>query len=445
MLVSINPAQQISKELALRLSDPHHVHSVVNQADNVSPQFGVHPWADTALSHGLPGNIQLLSLWKNIEQLPHWQSSIHANLVHIQKHIASFGLSDPSLYSGWTGIAACVAEVSEGGNYYSNFKEQIHHATATHIQDWLLANSDTLNQRYGVPMQTFDVISGASGIGRYFLEYSSLESSMTILEGLLKYLVQLTDYIKVASSLVPGWYTPPKFLFHDADQRRFPEGYLNCGLAHGIPGPLSLLSLSLMRGIEVPGQIQAIETIVEWLLKHERIDEYGHYWPHIIPLEYDLLCPEEKLNRGREAWCYGTPGVASALHLAGRALNNSSLQKLSLNAFTQAVQLELRRETIDSTSICHGLSGLLIMTWSMLHRTSHDLLQPLLNQLTAAIIERYDETQPFGYKDPEPDDEGSTLWLNKAGLLEGSAGIGVSLLSVTLDQPANWDWRLLLS
>ena len=110
----------------------------------------------------------------------------------------------------------------------------------------------------------------------------------------------------------------------------FPEGNLNCGLAHGIPGPLAAMALAFESGVDVDGLAEAIERTAEWLVQHQTADDYGVNWPTAVPWTPEGRVPSERLDASRAAWCYGTPGVARALWLAGRAIGASSLCRLAV-------------------------------------------------------------------------------------------------------------------
>ena len=45
---------------------------------------------------------------------------------------------------------------------------------------------------------------------------------------------------------------------------QYPHGNLNCGLAHGIPGPLATMSLALLAGVTVPGLAEAVDWAASW-------------------------------------------------------------------------------------------------------------------------------------------------------------------------------------
>lgn len=50
-------AKDFSTTIALRLSNPESVYKAVHAEQNISPETKYHPWGDTSLSHGYPGNI----------------------------------------------------------------------------------------------------------------------------------------------------------------------------------------------------------------------------------------------------------------------------------------------------------------------------------------------------------------------------------------------------
>ena len=98
----------------------------------------------------------------------------------------------------------------------------------------------------------YDVISGLSGVGRYLLCISDNPEALKRLKVILKYCISLIQPICINGEHVPGWYIAPENLFTNADREKYPQGSFNCGLAHGIAGPLALLSLASQQGIYIP-------------------------------------------------------------------------------------------------------------------------------------------------------------------------------------------------
>lgn len=440
-----NEAKEISREIAVRLSDPKYVLEVVHSKDNVLNGSDVYPWGDISLSHGYPGNIHLLSLWREIDHTFNWNEAIYMNLKEVQSYLAEYGTRDISLFSGWTGIASSVEAASNHGEFYTQFLDKIHRWMAPLIEEQLQACSELVKQNNGVPVQLFDTISGASGLGRYLLRSRSVSYLAPLIEPVLQFLIDLTKPIQVHGRTVPGWFTPSELHLMDRDKQSFPMGSFNCGLAHGVPGPLALLSIAYNNGIEITGQYSAIEYMTEWLLNSQEEDEVGAYWPHIIPFEYDKRTAGHRLQRQREAWCYGTPGVAFALYTASLSLKNSSLKQHATQAFIQSVSYEFDKKEMSSPSICHGLSGLLLMCQRMWSNSKAPELEPLILRLTTELLQRFSPEYPLGFKDAEPEATGSMRWLTKAGLLEGAAGIGSVLLNFAEQQNNSWDYLLMLS
>ncbi|NEE13965.1 lanthionine synthetase, partial [Streptomyces sp. SID7499] len=87
--------------------------------------------------------------------------------------------------------------------------------------------------------------------------------------------------------------------------------HVNLGLAHGVPGPLALLSLAWRAGVRVDRQDEAIERIMQLLTRLRTTDGAGPRWPHLMTRErIESGAPPE---RGRDSWCYGVLGAARAV------------------------------------------------------------------------------------------------------------------------------------
>lgn len=440
-------ARFVSKQIALRMRDPASVKRIVTDSANVTPLHGVHPWSGTALSHGYPGNILLFAEWDRLEPEQGWDEAIHRHLLLIRQTIGETGIPDLSLYSGWTGIAAAVSASSRAGERYTNFLAQIHQWMEPMLRNKIRQEHERLQAGYHTTMQAYDVIQGLAGIGRHLLAHRLLAPQLDeLLADALSYLVSLTRPVKVDGHWVPGWYVPQEALFQEEDKRLYPRGNFNCGLAHGIPGPLALLSLALQQGIETNGQRAAIQTICEWLLGQMREDEYGPYWPNLVSFEEETGASSRHHPRYRDAWCYGTPGVARALYLAAKALSQPELENVSLRACEGALTKPDAVHGLDSPALCHGLAGLLSITRRMAQDTGRPTLAGAVRRLAGALTDRFRPDWEFGYRDPEPvPSTMSKRWLNKAGFLEGAPGVGLALLAAADAVDSQWDRLLLLS
>ena len=280
----------------------------------------------------------------------------------------------------------------------------------------------------GVADNDIDVVSGLSGIGAYFLARGNVGSLRPILERLVR-LVR-------ADGAVPAWHTPPELLRDEETRRGFPAGQLNYGLAHGLPGPLALLALSSRAGIDVPGLADAIERASCWLVDHAVEDEWGLNWPGLVPVGADPTAQPPT----RAAWCYGAPGIARALWLAGVALEDPRLQAAAVDALETVHRRPPEARRLDEPTFCHGLAGLLQITLRLANDSGSPDLGVAGQELAEEIVGWFEPDSLLGYRGLDP--FGSPV--DQAGLLQGTAGIALVLLAAAAPVAPSWDRVFLL-
>jgi len=126
---------------------------------------------------------------------------------------------------------------------------------------------------------------------------------------LLEYLTWLDEPAQPVGK--ERWFIPAALLPNDLQRQDSPQGHFDCGLAHGIPGPLAALALTWLAGYRYPGLHESIAYLGNWVVEHQIHKEWGIDWPGSGPFEHASLSRDWKsLSATRPAWCYGTPGVA---------------------------------------------------------------------------------------------------------------------------------------
>ncbi|MGQ0778183.1 MAG: lanthionine synthetase C family protein [Pseudonocardiales bacterium] len=267
----------------------------------------------------------------------------------------------------------------------------------------------------------FDLINGLTGLGAHLLRH---DPNGTLIGEVLAYLVRLTE--PLGTEDLPGWWT------HLAPTGRrsadLSGGHGNFGMAHGISGPLALLSLAMRRGIAADGQAEAITRICSWLDTWRQDHDTGPWWPETITLD-DTRCGRPTQTRPlRPSWCYGTPGLARAQQLAGQATADTDRQRLAEQALFGCLNDPEQLKRITDHSLCHGSAGLFQTAWHI----AADAHTPGLTIHLAELAERL--------LTPEPAD-------TAIGLLQGSAGLALALSTAAADEPAasRWDTCLLLT
>ncbi|WP_433542040.1 lanthionine synthetase C family protein (plasmid) [Streptosporangium sandarakinum] len=192
----------------------------------------------------------------------------------------------------------------------------------------------------------FDLIQGMTGLAALLL---SRGGSSPLLEEALGYLISLSRPVRVDDWMLPGWWS-------DAGPggEEMPGGHGNNGIAHGITGPLAVLSLATRYGVQAPGQRDAIEVFTRWL------DRYGCcYW-----VTHDQLCDPEPPTRqvARPSWCYGEIGIARTQQLAALALGDPVRRLAAEDTVARVLADPVRLSRITDASLCHGWAGLLTVT-----------------------------------------------------------------------------------
>ncbi|HEX7303789.1 lanthionine synthetase C family protein [Lentzea sp.] len=277
----------------------------------------------------------------------------------------------------------------------------------------------------GARMACYDVTSGLSGVGRYLLACGA--QARPVLEEVLGYLVRLTDPVRVRGHRVPGWWTPDPSLL--ADPVAHPGGHFNLGMAHGVAGPLALLSLCHDQDVVVEGQAEAVHRIATWLLCRRGVDEHGPYWPALVPFGHEVAGTVDGLPPSRIAWCYGAPGVARALQLAAAALDEPAWAEEAKSTLRAAFRRPREQWGIRDASLCHGSAGVLHTTALVLGRDA-DVLPELCDHLLAQRDRHTVVTVP-------PD---------RPGFLDGTAGTLLALHDHLTDDPspASLPWHAAL-
>jgi hypothetical protein len=143
----------------------------------------------------------------------------------------------------------------------------------------------------------------------------------------------------------------------------------------------------------------------------------------------------------RSAWCYGSPGIARSLWLAGQALDNEQYRKLAVDAMSATYRRPLHIRRIDSPTFCHGVAGLAQITLRFANDTRLPEFASASRDLVAQLLDLYEPDSLLGYRDLEPGDNA----VDQPGLLDGAPGVAMVLLAAASGVEPTWDRLFLLS
>lgn len=276
-----------------------------------------------------------------------------------------------------------------------------------------------------------DLMHGLAGLGAYCLARLPRASARRGLERVVGHLARTAteDADGLTWAFVPSAETPFRF-----DGAR-PEGHVNLGFAHGVPGIVAFLAAAERAG--VPGARELLDPAVRWLVAQRLPAGAGAAFPSFV-------FPGHEPAPSRLGWCYGDPGIAVALLAAGEALRSDGVVALARDV---ALGCEPRDEDVDAT-LCHGSAGLGHMFNRLGQALGDERLLELARRWFGVTLDRH--LGGLTVVDREQTKQilagGGTVAVDAGyGLLFGAAGVGLALASAVSSRPPRWDAALFVS
>lgn len=268
---------------------------------------------------------------------------------HVQRALPLVTGEDACLQFGAPALAFVLhiaAEQSEDAEQrYRVVRSHLDDLIVQHTQQRLVRATDRMRAGLPTAFREYDLLHGLAGLGRLHL---LRHPDHNITADVLGYLIELTRP-------VPGTYDRPGWwVWHHHSNPNTPGGHANAGIAHGITGPLAVLSIAIAQDIRVLGDTEAIERILTWL-NQQRVDDHRGPWWRRWPGDED----------GRTVqtyWCYGTPGIARAEQLAALAIGDTDRAERAERTHLACLTDALRHRRTNDMGLCHGLAGLLQAT-----------------------------------------------------------------------------------
>lgn len=248
----------------------------------------------------------------------------------------------------------------------------------------------------GTSMHMYDVVSGISGRLNYLINVFYNEEDENILlnnqskiQSQLEFLITLTknldnvDENKLSKFLISG--------IGLIGERELPNGYFDFGLAHGIIGPLIVLSEAFSKKVSIANLDYSINILKSFYKKYERNNNGILYWPTRLSKENFLNnnCNNTEFEYNLSSWCYGNLGILGGLLRTNIILNNDYdcvyYKKALYSVFTQ----DINKHNLYQIILCHGYLGILTYLLYYMYSGTYimdELLIDRLNQFILKII-----------------------------------------------------------
>lgn len=409
--------------VAKKLSDEKYVHDILKTNNSKYKSFSL------AISYPA-----LCILFSELQyHFPEYEFDIcaHKYLETINTDLGNSGTNDISLFEGLCGVGFSAYCMSHKGERYQSFINNLNCHIVNNVKTRLLEYKNSpLNELQ------YDVMYGLTGMGNYLMNFAADKMIRNSLCQILQFLTDLCEN---------DFQGIPRFAIHSSQSPLFrysrePSAesikYVNLGISHGIPGILLLLVRSYREGIYVKNQFKAIEFLANYIYISCVRDRKEYFW------EAQKILGEnnKKKNRARDAWCYGTPGVAYSLLKASQLLKNDKMKELAI--CSMKVSLQHLQETVSST-FCHGFSGLCCLARKFHEETEESYFLKAYTSLFEHILSLYNAEYPFGFTNKEME-QGSLIERNEIGLLNGVSGVLLTLLSCYKAVYTPWESIFLL-
>jgi lantibiotic modifying enzyme len=316
-----------------------------------------------------------------------WRSCAIAR-VRLRLRLAVQHLPSPVPAGVWTGLGGVVFAVdlaAQAFGGYGRIRDQGIERLVNHTTGML-----RVGHANGRPYAAadLDLVSGLTGIARLMLA-AHQDGDHSVRSHLAAVLRLLTTTITE------------------------PTAWRGDGVAHGVAGPLAVLTLAHRAGVSTPDQRAAIALVARRLANAEH--------PHWHAFR-------------RAAWCSGNPGISHTLTLAAAALNDSALDQAAYAKLTALA--ELPPPVLSAPGICHGLAGALLTVCAANQRTTATDLHTLADSLAEATLTHY---QPDAARFHPP------ARAHPNGLLTGDPGVALTLMQYACPtQPWAWSRPLLI-
>jgi hypothetical protein len=431
---AISPAAiNAALHVAQKLREPGDAERAAALAATQSefPQFS--HWSPAGIAQG---NAGLAVLWAYLDSCLPDEGWDAVGRIHLELAVRGAERVPPSgggLFSGIGGLAFAATQLSRNGTRYRRLLGSLDEAITSEV----MPLAARLRDAEGVSTGDFDVISGLSGIGACLLARYTEPSVQVALANTIDALIGLI----LRHPARPAWYTPSFMLYDEETRQAYPHGNLNCGLAHGVPGVLAFLAIAHKLQLGDSRLPEAIAIAADWLCANRSDDHWGINWPNAVSLAEDGTSAPTVGRPSRAAWCYGTPGVARSLWLAGEALDRPGYRDLAVSAMQDVYHRPIPARCIDSPTFCHGVAGLLAVTLRFARDTGELVFAEEAARLTDQILESFLEDSPVGFRNIEYRNNQT----DQPGLLDGAAGVALVLLAAATGVDPTWDRLFLLS
>lgn len=363
----------IARTVAARLVDPASIET--SPSGTPWTYNKLYRWSPIHLAGGNSGVAMLFAVLWQLDRSPRWRDAMHAHL----SAAASAITAEYQLYMGTSGLLAaakCAATEADYKTFVSDLIQHVHFAIKETQETGTVGELELINGLAGVLL----------AVGN-----SSVELATTIETRILLGVSEVFSSIEA-----------------EAASR---TGETNLSMSHGVSGILAALAINGSMRSE-----NSIGRLAEFVCKSSIATVHG-------PSFAGFARGGEAIPT-RIAWCYGTPGTAVAVLLAGIRLKSQGLIEMARDSLKTVMRTPREDWMLTDHAICHGTAGVALCFLRAFELTREEAFRRFGLSLLNEVADAFNPETTLGYLTAAPE----LGMVDEPGFLTGCSGIALSLL-----------------
>lgn len=307
------------------------------------------------------------------------------------------------------------------------FENDIYEKLITDVNDRLI-NYIKSNLRKK-SMLNYELLYGIIGPSTLLLDYSDRDEARIIITEVVRECIMLLKF----NDDYPNFMTTINET-NSLDIKKFPNGHIRFGVAHGMSGIIGFLSLCYKYGF-LNNEIKSIlsdstKFLLDWRFQDNR---YGTLWPAKLSVT-DYKNKRKTIdNMYPMSWCYGSAGIFNCLLNSSYYTSDKHTLQWAESSFLSSLKKTDLYEMFTSPIVCHGYGGLLLILKNFYFKTDNKEFLFYIDKILTIIFSfrTNDNYNGLIFKNFEfSDDEGKLVFSKTINsYISGQYSIFLSLLS----------------
>ncbi len=271
--------------------------------------------------------------------------------------------------------------------------------------------------------RNYDLLYGLLGIGVYCLERSKAGKTNRVNNVLLAL---------YASSERIG----DRLLWYDRSDGVLRNGTVDLGFAHGLASILMFCAKAYHYNSQLCREMiyGIYHAYIAVGIRENKTDSFPYF----------IRDGQEHGFPGRLGWCYGDLTIAYAILAAGRPAGDAAMiqdgESLLLRALSRRYEKDYTG--VEDNGLCHGCAGIIKVAGMATYLSNDVRIHDAVRVWTEVYWKVKKQTGNKAYS--EHGTTGEMIYRMEHGFLQGTAGIGLSLLSLLVDSRDDWSNLILL-